>query len=323
MSIRLTLVSLLILTATGFVNVEAKLKALIIDGQNNHGMWPMTTVMMKQYLEETGLFTVDVERTAFTWQGADLIKKFPLNNGQVTTALEKPKSDPNFKPKFSNYDVVITNFGWNAAPWPAETKESFQTFVRKGGGLVVVHAADNSFGDWDEYNRMIGLGGWGDRDETHGPYVYYNDEGKLVRDNTPGRGGSHGSQHEFQITIRDNSHPITHGMPSQWLHAKDELYDRLRGPAEEMHVLATTYSSKDEGGTGRHEPMLMTIKYGDGRIFHTPMGHADYSMECVGFILTLTRGTEWAATGKVTQTKIPEDFPAANKVNQRKFTNRN
>lgn len=314
-----TLVSLLILAVAGSANVEAKLKALIIDGQNNHAMWPKTTVMMKQYLEETGLFTVDVERTAFTWQGADLIKKYPVKNGKVTTALAEPKSDPNFKPEFSKYDVVITNFGWRAAPWPQETKESFQEFVRKGGGLVVVHAANNSFGDWDEYNRMIGLGGWGDRNEKNGPYIYYNDEGKLIRDDTPGKGGSHGSQHEFQITIRDNSHPITHGMPLQWLHAKDELYDRLRGPAEKMVVLATTYSGKNKGGTGRHEPMMLTVTYGSGRIFHTPMGHADYSVECVGFIVTFTRGTEWAATGKVTQTEIPADFPSANKASQRRF----
>ena len=48
------------------------------------------------------------------------------------------------------------------------------------------------------------------------------------------------------------------------------------------------------------------------------MGHADYSMECVGFIVSLQRGTEWAATGKVTS-EIPEDFPTAEEVSQRKF----
>ena len=56
---------------------KAKLKALIIDGQNNHGIWPKTTVMMKLYLEQTELFSVDVERTVFTWQGDDLIPQWP------------------------------------------------------------------------------------------------------------------------------------------------------------------------------------------------------------------------------------------------------
>ena len=105
----------------------------------------------------------------------------------------------------------------------------------------------------------------------------------------------------------------------EWLHAKDELYDRLRGPAENMEVLATSYSSTDQKGTGRHEPMLIALTYGKGRIYHTPMGHADYSMECVGFIVTLQRGTEWAATGKVTQTKVPADFPAKEQTSQRAF----
>ena len=56
------------------------------------------------------------------------------------------------------------------------------------------------------------------------------------------------------------------------MHAKDELYDSLRGPAEGMHVLATTYSAPEKGGTGRNEPMLMTVEYGKGRVFHTVLG---------------------------------------------------
>lgn len=260
-----------------------KLKALIVDGQNNHGVWPQTTEMMKGFLEETGRFQVDVARTA-------------------------PRgSDPDFKPEFSKYDVVISNY--NGAPWPEETRQAFVDYVRGGGGFVVVHAANNAFGNWPEYNEMIGLGGWGGRNERSGPYVYFRD-GELVRDKSPGPGGHHGPQHPFSVVVRDADHPITRGMPREWMHAKDELYDFLRGPAENIHVLATAYADKTKGGSGRHEPMIFTVEYGKGRVFHTPMGHADYSMRCVGFITTLQRGTEWAATGKVTL-PIPSDFPTA------------
>jgi type 1 glutamine amidotransferase len=266
------------------------IKALIVDGQNNHAVWPTTTKMMKKYMEETKLFTVDVATAAPA--GTDL----------------------NFKPDFSKYDVVISNFGHGAAPWPEPTQKAFEAFVSSGGGFVVVHAADNSFPEWPAYNEMIGLGGWGGRTEKDGPYVYLNDQGETVRDDTPGNGGNHGAQWEFPVIVRDHEHPITKGMPTEWLHAKDELYDKLRGPARNMQILATAESQV----TGRNEPMIFTIDYGKGRVFHTPMGHAEYSVECVGFITTFQRGTEWAATGKVTL-PIPSDFPTAEKTSSRVF----
>jgi type 1 glutamine amidotransferase len=64
--------------------------------------------------------------------------------------------------------------------------------------------------------------------------------------------------------------------------------------------------------------MLMVLDYGKGRIFHTTLGHDDYSIESVGFIISFLRGTEWAATGKVT-IPIPDDYPSAEESTSRKF----
>jgi type 1 glutamine amidotransferase len=246
----------------------------------------------------------------------------------LTTA---PTPDPDFAPAFDQYDVVVSNFGWQAAAWPAKTMKEFEQYMRQGGGLVIIHAADNSFGEWSEFNKLIGLGGWGDRTANAGPFVYYNNDGEVVRDTTAGSAGSHGTQYPFLITIRDTNHPITRGMPREWLHAKDELYDRLRGPAENMSILATAYSDEEKNdspfsdlrGTNRHEPMMLTVEYGSGRVFHTPLGHTDYSMECVGFIVTLQRGAEWAATGEVSQTELPDDFPTGERISQRKWSKNN
>lgn len=316
LSVSLILVAMGMGGASNHARAET-LKALIIDGQNNHADWPKTTIMMRQYLQASQLFDVDIARTRYTWQGQDRLREYPLDDGRQYTAVDEPRTDPDFRPNFADYDVVISNFGFQAAPWPAATQEAFQKFVSEGGGFVVVHAADNSFGDWPEFNRMIGLGGWGGRTERHGPYVYLDASEKLVRDESPGSGGSHGAQHCYQIVFRDPDHPIVRGLPRVWMHAQDELYDRLRGPAQNMSILATAYADPKQGGSGRHEPMIMTIEYGKGRVFHTPMGHADYSMECVGFITVFVRGTEWAATGAVTQQELPDDFPSADKASQR------
>src|SRR5687767_14442287 len=285
--------SIAFLALVAVVQAEPTLNALIVDGQNNHGNWPQTTKMMKKYLEDTKLFTVAVATTA------------------------KQGTDETFKPDFAKYNVVISNY--NGAPWPKETRDKFVEYVRGGGGFVVIHAANNAFGDWKEYNEIIGLGGWGGRNEKSGPYVYLDANGKEVRDEAQGGGGHHGPQHPFQLIIRDPDHPVTKGMPRAWMHVNDELYDLLRGPGENMHILATAYADKAKGGSGRHEPMIFTVEYGKGRVFHTPMGHGNDSQECVGFITTFTRGCQWAATGKVTL-PIPEDFPTEDKTSQRKFS---
>lgn len=267
---------------------QKAIRVMLIDGQNNHRNMFEGSRFMKRILEETGLFKVDIVTT-------------PPAGGDMSV----------FQPDFSGYDVVLSNY--NGEPWPEKTNLAFERFVEQGGGFVVVHAADNAFPKWEAYNRMIGIGGWEGRDEHSGPYLYF-DEGKtkFVQDITRGKGGSHGIQHEFMVTARAPKHPVMKGLPEHWLHQKDELYDRLRGPAKEVTVLATAHSTTETKGSGRHEPVLMTIRYGKGRVFHTTLGHENYSQQCVGFIVTLQRGTEWAATGKVRQ-RVPDDFPTREK----------
>ena len=51
-------------------------------------------------------------------------------------------------------------------------------------------------------------------------------------------------------------------------------------------------------------------------IFHTTLGHDVFALSCVGFMTTFQRGTEWVATGRVTQ-KVPATFPTAKTVSYR------
>ncbi len=287
-------ISLVLLACLAFVGLAQKkeeagaskiVKVLIIDGQNNHN-WKQTTPVLQEIYGSNDRFSVEVSTSP--------------DNKATKEAWDK------WRPDFSKYDVVVSNY--NGQMWPGEVRTAFVDFVKNGGGFVVVHAADNAFSMWPEYNEMIGLGGWGGRNEKSGPYVYYKGD-KLVVDDADGRGGNHGPQHEFVITNRADDHPVTKGMAAKWLHTKDELYDMLRGPAKNMKVLATAPSDK----TNRDEPMLMALDYGKGRVFHTTLGHADYSMQCRGFFDTLLRGTEWAATKEVT-VDWSKDFPSEDKA---------
>lgn len=296
------------LFVAGTLGLSAKtISVLIVDGQNNHN-WAAMTPFMKAQLEQTGMYTVDTSSTPPRFRIPRNLPKEKQEAAQKAAQALNVKQWAAWRPAFAKYDVVISNY--NGQDWPKEVQAAFEKYVSDGGRFICVHAANNSFPNWLEYNKMIGLGGWGGRTEKHGPYVYYDKSNKLVRNTNPGRGGSHGPQHEFIIQIRKTDHPITAGMPAKWKHAKDELYDSLRGPGTNMEILATAWSPKSK----RHEPMMMVLEYGKGKIFHTPMGHENgQSLQCVGFITTLNRACEWLATGKVT-TKIPGNFPTEDKV---------
>jgi type 1 glutamine amidotransferase len=269
----------------------AQIPVMLLDGESAgpYHDWKATTPVLKRELDETGLFRVDV----------------------VTAPSSKAGFD-GFRPDFNAYRVIV--FNYDAPDWPADLKASFEQYMRSGGGMVSVHAADNAFAGWKEYNQMIGVGGWRNRAEAAGPF-WFVVNGKLQADSAPGPAGSHGARLPFRLMTRAPEHPIMKGLPETWMHQGDELYAALRGPGD-MTVLATAHSDPANKGTGRDEPILMTLNYGKGRVFHTTMGHDVSALSCVGFIVTLQRGTEWAATGKVTQ-KVPASFPTANTVSYR------
>src|SRR5688500_8451144 len=194
-----------------------KIRVLIIDGQNNHN-WKMITPVLKRILEQPQIFSID-----------------------VATSPEAGKGVEKWSPNFSEYAVVVSNY--NGEPWSSVTQEAFEKYVRGGGGFVPVHAANNAFPEWRAYNQMIGVGGWGGRNERSGPYLRWR-EGKWQFDSTSGTGGSHGKQHEFVLNNRAPEHPVMAGLPVAFMHRQDELYDRLRGPAKDVTVLASAMSAK-------------------------------------------------------------------------------
>lgn len=281
------------LLSTPSAQAAEKLSILIIDGQNNHN-WRAMTPYMKGVLEQTGRFRVDVVTT-------------PTKKNAPAAQWDQ------FRPQFDKYDAVLSNY--NGQPWPKRVQESLTKYVRGGGGLVIIHAANNAFSNWPQWNEMIGLG-W--RGKEFGDRITLDNNGKSVRAGKgEGPGAGHGRRHAYPIIVRDSEHPITAGMPREWMHATDELYHGQRGPALNMQILATAYSDKGTGGTGSHEPMIWVIPYGKGRVFTTVLGHVSAnditSLRCRGFHAVMNRGSEWAATGKVTL-PLPKGFPKADGV---------
>jgi type 1 glutamine amidotransferase len=172
------------------------------------------------------------------------------------------------------FDAVVSN--WSAWPeheyrWPGEAESGLMKFIEEGGGFIVIHAASATFYDWPEYQELVGTT-WADSTR-------------------------HGKIAPHQIVIADNSHPVTNGMADFWI--TDELWVNA-GVNAELNVLAESYSDTSNSGRGEMEPVLHWKALGEGRMFHSILGHNARAMKNSGFITLILRGTEWAATGEVT-----------------------
>lgn len=265
-----------------------KIEVLIVDGFSNHN-WQQTTRVVKAILEQTNLFRVSVS---------------------TTPSAPKDKQWSHWTPKFENYDVVIqntNNIHNKAIRWPQRIERKLEQYMRSGGGLYILHSANNAFAHWQEYNLMIGLG-W--RTPQQGIALQIKENNAIVK--IPigeGKSTYHGPRNDEIIHIITN-HPINQKFPRKWKTPDMELYKYARGPAKNLTVLSYATDKK----TNLNWPVEWTVKYGKGRVYNSSMGHLwrndiyPQSYQCVGFQTTLIRATQWLATGKVTY-PLPKDFP--------------
>ena len=224
----------------------AKIKCLLLSGANNHD-WKRSSPFCKDVLENSGKFEV--------------------------TLTEDPSAVLEDASALASYDLIFSDY--NGPAWSDKAKANFESAIAGGKGLVVMHAADNSFTGWVEYEKMVGL---------------------LWREGT-----GHGAFQEIEVKITDRDHPVTQGLSNYqtW----DELYHRLvHMHGVPYHVLATAWSNPEKGGTGNDEPVMVVTQYGKGRVYHQVLGHVweggdMRALENDGFKETLVRGCQWAATG--------------------------
>ncbi len=275
---------------------DGKIKVLIVDGYGNHD-WQKTTKLVQGILDAAQLFT------------------FEVSTVPVDTNSAEFKS---WHPKFKNYDVVIQtcNDINNSGPlWTESVRWNFEKYVRKGGGVLVLHSANNAFADWPEYNNMIGLG-W--RNKDYGYAFRVNEDGSL--DTIPpgqGKNTSHGAREDRVIHIISKD-PIHMGMPEEWKTPSIEVYTYARGPAKNVTVLSWAEDPVEHDNW----PVEWIVRYGKGRIYTSTFGHVwpnesdPVDMRCAGFQTVLVRAIQWLANQPVTY-PIPVDFPTKDNISLR------
>jgi uncharacterized protein len=230
---------------------EPPIPTLVVSGANNHD-WEWTSRNLRQILLTTGKFDVTITT-------------------DPATALADAAG-------VAKYKLFVLDY--NGPRWGEAAEKNFLAAVSGGAGVAVIHAADNAFPGFAEYEKLVG---------------------HLWREGT-----GHGNFHAYDLRITDYTHPITRGLGEIRQHP-DELYHNLVNTQNAAHkTIAVSHSSKESGGSGKDEPMILVGEYGRGRVFHTPLGHVwkgkeetKSSQNDWQFHRVLARGCEWAATGDV------------------------
>jgi uncharacterized protein len=214
------------------------------------------------------------------WQtSSEAVKKILDETGLFSTEvlLTPPQGEDmsGFSPDFSKYKLIVLDYQGDA--WSEKTNSALMDYVNNGGGVVLFNSK--------------------------------SDPGGRIPDSI-----TVSARHDFEIRTRISDNPVTKGLPGRWLHPNDLIVHGLELAGENSQVLATAFSDTSFSGNGKIVPVMAARNYGKGRMFVTMLGTPDEedskALHCAGFIVTLQRGAEWAATGSVTQ-DIPSDFPTA------------
>jgi type 1 glutamine amidotransferase len=163
------------------------------------------------------------------------------------------------------------------APWSAERSGELDSFLARGGGLVIIHFALNGGPGAEELSDRIGFAWVAGRSRfRHGP---------------------------LDITFQNRvPNAITAGFDR--LHLVDESYWNLTGSPSRVNVLA----SADE--EGKAQPLFWTREQGKGRVFCSVPGHYSWTFDDPLFRILLLRGICWTAHQRVDRLSMLATFGA-------------
>ena len=208
------------------------------------------------------------------WKGTTAsLKTFLAQDGKIDVAVTETPAKDLTPENLAKYDVLLLNYRETKptadTKWTDANKQALLDAVKGGKGLVVYHFASSAFTDWPEYETLI-CGGWRTQ-------------------------GFHGPKHVYTVKTARADHPISAGMPAEFVHVIDELYQNSKMVPGNV-VLATAYSDPGkEKGTGKDEPMIWVNAYGKGRVYHNAIGHDVEAVSDPLFQAWMERGVLWAA----------------------------
>lgn len=280
------------------------IKLLIIDGASNHD-WKQMTKVLKALLNKAGFFTVTV------------------STAPSASPTQAPDSWNAWNPPIAENEIVILNYNSgdniNSPRWLRKQEQALEAFVSGGGGLYILHSANNGFPKWEEFNKMIGTG-W--RASNFGFALEVGSDLKVIRIPAgTGSGTNHGNRINTHINIL-NPHPIHKGYPKKYMTAILEIYYYARGPAENCTVLSYAYDSPEAGGTRKNWPIELMLDYGKGRVYNSTPGHlwpgesVPPAIKDLSWQTTLVRASEWLARKEVFY-PVPTPFNTETKIESR------
>ena len=215
------------------------------------------------------LVTGDDVSPAHNWREVSAATRDILaGSGKFDVKVSEDAGVLESKASLDRYDLVfLAMYNAKTPTLTDEAKENLLNFVKSGKGFTVSHLASASFKEWTEFQKLCGR--------------YW----------VMGKSG-HGPRSKFMVKISDSSDPIVKGL--QDFEADDELYAKLQGD-EPIKVLATA----DSDWSKKTEPLVFTLNYGQGRVFHEAFGHDGKALDNPSIRAIIVRGCQWAATGKV------------------------
>ncbi len=183
-------------------------------------------------------------------------------------------------PAMAKYDLIIVNADRRDPEFkftPGQ-QQALLDWVKAGHGYVSIHGADNAAPDWiPEWREMLG-----------GVFSHIG-----LPDSKTKKGA-------FTVKIANTSHSITKGLSD--FPIKDELYYKIQMEPG-VEPLATI---DHDGGTW---PVAWTRTYGQGKVFHTPLGHRDFGpgkddpVRDPNLQKLIVQGIDWVAEGKGASSK--------------------